>query len=979
MDDYIPLSVRCFAPPEEWVPTMRDLPNGRWQKAYQLALVYDTETTTDRFQSLLVGTYLLCRIDWTRAGPTVVPLEEGLFAPDDLRQTDPAAWRRLRQFVQRHQRTPGVSLEEPDAAVYLRLLTRSQFCELRHQVGYEHQGLVVGFNLPFDESRIAVDWRPPRSKGFERGFGFIHHTYTDNDGEPRESLYRPRTLVAALDSKRARMRFTKPARNDYEHTAGMFLDLRQLLFALTGDGHSLESGCKAFGVAGEKQQPALGVLNAPLIRYARRDTAATMRLLEAALTEYHRRGVRLPPHYAYSAASLGKAAVKQMGIDGILHRQPDFPRDLLGSSMVGFYGGRAECRIRCTPVPIALVDFLSNYATVCCLIGAWDYYTHERVDTIELDPADIEQWLDQLTLDQLYNPETWRHLNVLCWVAPGSENTLPARGRYDATGQSDSIAVTPVTLSEPVPYMLADLAASKLLSGRRTPLVRAARFQPAGEQLPGLRPLRIPGAGIVDPRRHDYFQRLVELRAKAKTDPSLDEATRRWVRQSLKTTVNATAYGINAEMNQQHHTKPVRVEVDGLEHITTTTTAPEVPGEYCFPPLAAMITAGARLLLAMLEVEVTRRGGSYAFCDTDSMAIIATKLGGLVPCQGGPETDEHGRACVRALSHAQIHEIISAFERLNPYNRKIIPGSILEIDDACLDQSGEIRDLWAWTIAAKRYATFTWQDGRPILADKYSEHGLGHLADPRPLDRRGRPLAADIWQHILDAELGNAAEEPEWFVRPAVTQRTISTQRLHRLLGGGRSSESRLRPYSFCNHAIIHPDEPAAAGRARFDLVAPYERDPRRWTKVEWIDAQSGEKHRITTSVTEGQDAIRVKSIRDIVTLYRRKREAKSLASDGTVCTRDTVGLLQRRPVRDLGIRHIGKEANEIDELIAGLMAADTVTAEYRQPRSKGQLRKRRLPADCPTCGVSVVGRRTYCSNACRQRAYRGRRLNSAR
>ena len=650
--DYIPLSVRCFAPPEEWVPSMRELPSGRWQDGYQLALVYDTETTVDRYQSLLVGTYLLCRIDWSRAGPTVVPLEEGLFAPDDLRQTDPAAWRRLRQYVQRHRRNPGVSLEEPDAAVYLRLLTKRQFCELRFQVAYRHRGLIVGFNLPFDESRIALDWRTCRSKGFERGFGLIHYTYKGGDGEPRESLHRPRTLIAALDSKRARIRFTKPPRSDVEHTPGMFLDLRQLLFALTGEGHSLESGCEAFGVACGKDQPELGVLNAPLIHYARRDTAATMRLLEAALAEYQRRGVRLPPHYAYSAASLGKAAVKQMGIDGILHRRADFPRDLLGSAMVAFYGGRAECRIRCTPVPIALVDFRSNYATVCCLIGAWDYYTRQRVDTIELDPADIEQWLDQLTLDQLYDPETWRHLNVLCWVAPGQENVLPVRGRYDETGQSDSIAVTPVTLSEPVPWMLADLAASKILSGHGGRVVRAVRLEPGGDRLPGLRKLQIPGAGVIDPRHHDYFQRLVELRAKAKTDPTLDETTRRWVRQSLKTTVNATAYGINAEMNPQPCTNPATVQAAGLEEFTTKTKRPEVPGEYCFPPLAAMITAGARLLLAMLEAEVTQRGGSYAFCDTDSMAIVATKLGGLIPCEGGPEIDDRGApASARSPTH----------------------------------------------------------------------------------------------------------------------------------------------------------------------------------------------------------------------------------------------------------------------------------------------------------------------------------------
>ena len=38
----------------------------------------------------------------------------------------------------------------------------------------------------------------------------------------------------------------------------------------------------------------------------------------------------------------------------------------------------------------------------------------------------------------------------------------------------------------------------------------------------------------------------------------------------------------------------------------------------------ASITAAARLMLALLEREVTKVGGSYAFCDTDSLAIVAT-------------------------------------------------------------------------------------------------------------------------------------------------------------------------------------------------------------------------------------------------------------------------------------------------------------------------------------------------------------------
>ncbi len=110
-------------------------------------------------------------------------------------------------------------------------------------------------------------------------------------------------------------------------------------------------------------------------------------------------------------------------------------------------------------------------------------------------------------------------------------------------------------------------------------------------------------------------------------------------------------------MNPHHHTKPVRVDVDGLEHFTTKTAAPEYPGEYCFPPLAAMITAGARLLLAMLEAEVTKRHCSYAFCDTDSMAMVATPTGGLIPCQGGPGSE------TATARHASAHSATSKSTR----------------------------------------------------------------------------------------------------------------------------------------------------------------------------------------------------------------------------------------------------------------------------------------------------------------------------
>ena len=205
------------------------------------------------------------------------------------------------------------------------------------------------FNQPFDESRIAdrlddVALARVRAR-LQPHPPHLHRTLTAR--RMRASIARAPSPTHSTRNAPAR---ASPTRDSATTTTphGVFLDLRQLLYALTGEGHSLASGCAAFGVPFAKDQPPLGRLTAKLISYARRDTDATRLLLQASLAEYARRGLRLPPDQAYSVASLGKAAIKQMGVRPILERQPDFPRDILGATMAAFYGGRAECHIRCT-------------------------------------------------------------------------------------------------------------------------------------------------------------------------------------------------------------------------------------------------------------------------------------------------------------------------------------------------------------------------------------------------------------------------------------------------------------------------------------------------------------------------------------------------------------------------------------------------------------------------------------------------------
>ncbi len=199
---------------------------------------------------------------------------------------------------------------------------------------------------------------------------------------------------------------------------------------------------------------------------------------------------------------------------------------------------------------------------------------------------------------------------------------------------------------------------------------------------------------------------------------------------------NSGCYGIFAQIDREEfgsNRQPVTIY--GLaEPFQQKLSAVEAPGAYSFPPLAACITGAARLMLALLERLVTDAGGHYAFCDTDSMAIVASRDG-----------EESG-----TLSFAQVDQIIDRFAGLNPYNRELVEGSILELEEWNFDPStGEQRQLHCYAISAKRYALYNLENGRPVLR-KWSEHGLGHLLNPLDQDLDDRDLARHVWQGILD-------------------------------------------------------------------------------------------------------------------------------------------------------------------------------------------------------------------------------------
>jgi hypothetical protein len=308
--------------------------------------VFDCETTTDKSQRLTFGSYQV----WA-AGALH---EEGLFYADDLPRR---ARRVLERYVERKRRAARHD------AVPLRLITLDEFRDRLYLAAYKARAMVVGFNLPFDLSRIAHGVTNARGK-FEGGFSFSLWEYIDSAGSRRPHKYRPRIRLKHIDSKRALIRLGSRREPDPSDQVpegsttgapepgyvfeGHFLDLKTLAFALTNQSHSLKSACEAFGVEHGKQSAARhGIVADDYIDYNRRDVQATAELAVKLIEEFDRHPIALAPMHTYSPASIGKAYLRAMGIAPVLERQPAFPPEFLGAAQTAFFGGRTFAGFRC--------------------------------------------------------------------------------------------------------------------------------------------------------------------------------------------------------------------------------------------------------------------------------------------------------------------------------------------------------------------------------------------------------------------------------------------------------------------------------------------------------------------------------------------------------------------------------------------------------------------------------------------------------
>ena len=504
----------------------------------------------DRSQRMIFGWY---RYTGWRPDGTLATVAEGLIYADDLPERDSGGYAQLVEYAKVNR----AEVESGDPS-QIALLSRRAFLDEVLWPAIQAEALIVGFNLPFDLSRLAVAWsetqrkRNRRKRGlppgdvFTRGFSLTLWEYQDRQtgdrqtGEWREHKYRPRIRIKHVDSKRAFIGLAPTRardRRDPQYGA-RFLDLKT--FALTNRGHSLASLCETLGIEeGKAVAERHGVIDSAYIEYARHDVRAYVDVLEKLRAEFDRHAIDLLPERAQSPASIAKAYLREMGVTPLLDREPQLPGEILGQTMSAYYGGRTEVHIRKAPVPVVYVDFLSMYPTVNSLLGLWPFITAERIEVVDAT-AEVQALLDDVTLDDGFDPLFWPGLTFFAQIVPEGD-VLPVRAEYD--GSSFTIGVNPLTADRPLWYAGPDLVASTLLTGKAPKVVQAFKLVPHGT-LSTLRPVNLAGVIPIDPRADDFFRFVIEERRRVKQAQRRGDPVPEHLDPFLKVLANSGGYGI---------------------------------------------------------------------------------------------------------------------------------------------------------------------------------------------------------------------------------------------------------------------------------------------------------------------------------------------------------------------------------------------------------------------------------------------------
>ena len=706
-----------------------------------LWLVFDTETTTDTRQALRFGVarvYAFGNLTRTLVfyEPTITTEEE-------------------RETISRWAKSRGADAMDQEAFVKTVFLP----------MALDQRAVVVGFNLPFDLSRIAVDFAPKRNVRATEAW-----TLRLVPKEDPAFAFIPGIRIQHVDARKSFISFTG-TRGKRRAYRGAFVDLKTLVAALRGSGHSLKSAGDAFGCSLKKTEADYrGTVTETYLDYGLNDVSLTAELYVKALTRYREFNLPEHPSRVFSSASLGKAAFRARGV-----RPPTVDdKHLLGRVMAAFYAGKVECRVVGREVPdVAVLDFTSQYPSLFCLLGAERYLTAERFGAGD-STEEVRAFVESLTVDVLLRRETWANplMWTLCEVEAAGE-ILPVRSPYSTKGEPPTIGWNHVSTEGglTLPYLLPDVIAAKLLGGKAPKIVRAISFLPLGAQRLG--PISIIGVEVGP--QDNLIQRLSEARIHEKA-----ERREGWEARALglKILVNTAGYGVFVEVNVRRQNGEMEVfGLDEFESFEEAGAKVEQPGELFSPLLGAMVTSGGHLLLALLDTVAESKGAEVVYCDTDSAFVTPSR---------------------------SAREIARVFDALNPY---AVPCPFLK------DETEEKAPRMEFPkgspdshprffgLSSKRYCLFVRDRyGRPFVFKKgASDHGLGMYQVPEDREK----FVKRVWERLIEAIDNPDNDDPSGGFEhlPATAQFALTTPallpRVSRIEG--------IRPFNFLTIRYLDP------------------------------------------------------------------------------------------------------------------------------------------------------------------------------
>ena len=465
-----------------------------------------------------------------------------------------------------------------------------------------------------------------------------------------------------------------------------------------------------------------------------------------------------------------------------------------------------------------------------------------------------------------------------------------------------------------------------------------------------MKKVRLRGSMVeIDPYKDDLFRKVIEQRKLNKADKKLYY----W----LKILANSI-YGFFVELIPELQNGNAQLEVfSGETNFSDSSDVIEKEGKWFFPPLASLITSAGRLLLAMTEACVSEKNGTYLFCDTDSLAIVSSEKGGKL--------DIPGSEGLRILTWEETRKIAERFSSLNPYDRTAVKGSILNLVDANFvdsDTNKPQRQLYGYSIAAKRYALYEKNGKSDIIVVDPKAHGIGFLYPPEDSPKNwGKEVPRwiyQLWDYILRGALNLPRNPPSWLDIPQMMRLTITTCNVLEMLVEWEVA----RPYNFLLLPMVDPLYGFAFHRKSDEqvlLVCAYSSKQEEWISLECVNVYDGKKYRMLncrkTNANVPYNVVFPSQFAHLAIQYQKHPEAKSLAPDGSACKAETKGLLKRTHVVVEEVRYVGKETDRKWEEGDEISLLDFSATEYGR---KGKVvASEEIKAAIKTIGINRCAR----------------------